>query len=80
MKHFVVLFFLLTSWVFATVNLNTANEVELSKLKGIGPAKAKAIIEYRTKNNGFKKPEDLMIVKGIGPKIYDALKNEVTVK
>lgn len=63
----------------ASVNLNTASEEQLATLKGIGPAKAKAIIEYRTKNRGFKKVEDILIVKGIGPKIFDTIKNDITV-
>jgi len=39
---------------FAAVNVNTANEKELQMLTGIGPAKAKAIIDYRTKNGEFQ--------------------------
>lgn len=65
--------------LYASVNLNTASEEQLATLKGIGPAKAKAIIEYRTKNRGFKKVEDILIVKGIGPKIFDTIKNDITV-
>jgi competence protein ComEA len=50
------------------VNINTADESSLSNtLVGIGPAKARAIVEYRQKNGQFKKPEDLLAVKGIGP-------------
>jgi len=42
-------------------------------LPGIGPSRAKAILELRTKLSGFKKVEDLMRVKGIGRKTYRKL-------
>jgi competence protein ComEA len=55
------------------VNVNTASEDELVKLPGIGPSRAKAILELRAKLSGFKKLEDLMRVKGIGRKTYRKL-------
>lgn len=61
------------------VNLNTANQAELEKLPGVGAATAKQIIEYRQKNNGFKKVEELMNIKGIGEKSFLKLKPLVTV-
>ena len=63
----------------ATVNLNTATQVDLEKLPGIGPAMAKAILDYRLKNGGFKKIEELMNVKGIGEKAFLKLKPQITV-
>lgn len=69
----------LAATLLAAININTATADELVTLKGIGPAKAKAIIDYRQTNRGFKKPEDILIVKGIGPKIYDAIKNDIKV-
>ena len=48
------------------INMNSASVDELIKLPGIGPARAKAIVETRAKIGGFKKLEDLMRVKGIG--------------
>lgn len=50
------------------VNINSADEASLSNtLVGIGPAKARAIVEYRQQHGKFKQPEDLLAVKGIGP-------------
>jgi competence protein ComEA len=61
------------------VNLNSATQAELEKLPGVGPAMAKQIIEYRQKNGGFKKVEELMNVKGIGEKSFLKLKTLVTI-
>ena len=43
----------------AAVNINTASSAELEALPGIGPAKAKSIVEYRQKNGAFKSVEVL---------------------
>ncbi len=64
---------------FAAVNINTATEAELDKLPGIGPAKAKAIIDDRSKNGAFKSVEDIKRVKGIGDATFDKLKSEISV-
>jgi len=61
------------------VNLNTASETELSTLPGIGPAKAKAILEYRQQNGHFKSVEDLKNVSGIGEKTYEKLKQYIEI-
>lgn len=64
---------------FAAVNINTATQDELDAVKGIGPGKAKAIIDYRTKNGPFKSVDDLKGVKGFGEKSLAKLKGELTV-
>jgi competence protein ComEA len=63
----------------AAVNLNTASVAELDQLKGVGPGKAKAIVEYRTKNGPFKSVDDLGKVKGFGPKTLESLRADLTV-
>ena len=63
---------------FAKVNLNTANVNELVKLNGICKTKAQAIVDYR-KYHPFKKVEDLLNVKGIGPKILEKNKDNLCV-
>jgi comEA protein len=63
----------------APVNLNTASTSDLRTLPNIGAATAARIVEYRQKNGGFKKIEDLMNVKGIGEKSFLKLKPLITV-
>lgn len=61
------------------VNINTAGESELVTLDGIGPATAKAIIQYRNTNGPFKSIEDIKKIKGIGDKKFDNIKDKITV-
>ena len=60
------------------INLNTASVEELMQLKRIGPTLAARIVEYRKNNGPFKKPEDIMKVKGIGPKTWELNKDRIT--
>jgi competence protein ComEA len=62
------------------VNINTANLKTLTALKGIGPERAKNIIDYRTKNGNFKSIEDLKKVKGIGDKIFSQISSLIRVE
>ena len=61
------------------VNINTADAATLMLLKGIGEAKAKAIIEYR-EAQPFETIEDIMKVSGIGEKTFENLKAHITVE
>lgn len=49
------------------VNLNTATQAELEQIPGIGPVKAKAIIDHINANGPIKNSEDILSIKGIGP-------------
>ena len=60
------------------VNLNTADENTLCTLPGIGPAKAKDIIEYRDKNGPFKKPSDIMKVPGIKSGLFESIRDSIS--
>ena len=60
------------------VSINKATLEELMTLTGIGETKAKAIIEYREKNNGFTSVEDLLNVSGIGESTFAKIKENIT--
>ena len=61
------------------INLNTATLDELMTLERIGPKHAQAIIDYRQTYGSFEKIEDIMKVKGIGPKTFEANKDKLAV-
>ena len=62
----------------AKINLNSATAEQLATLPGIGSATAKLIIEHRTNVGKFNRVEELMNVKGIGEKKFEALKDLLT--
>ena len=60
------------------VNVNTATAEELKQLPGIGPALAKAIVDYRAEHGPFQSAEELTNVSGIGAGKLDGIRNEIT--
>ncbi len=66
-------------YISPVIDLNKATTEELETLPGIGPSKARAIIEYREKMP-FTKPEDIMNVPGIGQKTYEKMKDRIKVE
>ena len=60
------------------VNINKATVDELSTLKRIGPSYAQRIVDYRQQNGPFEKPEDIMKVRGIGIRTFEANKDFIT--
>jgi competence protein ComEA len=68
-----------TATATAPVNLNTATAEQLAAIPGVGPRMAERIIDYRQKNGGFKKVEDLMNVSGVGEKSFLKMKPLITV-
>ena len=62
------------------VNVNTADAETISaELKGVGLAKAKAIVEYRQKHGPFRSAEDLSLVKGIGERTVELNRSDIKV-
>lgn len=62
------------------LNINEADASALATLPGIGPSKAKAIVEYREKKGAFRQVDDLMKVKGIGKKMMAKIRDQVRVE
>lgn len=63
----------------AKVNLNTAAKEQLMTLKGIGEARAEAIIAYRQEFGPFTRIEDIMEVSGIKEAAFQKIKEDITV-
>lgn len=61
------------------VNINTAGVSELCTLPGIGDVKAQAIIAFRQENGPFATIDDLVKVKGIGPKTLDKIRHRLAI-
>jgi competence protein ComEA len=60
------------------INVNTAGLQELTSLPGVGPALAGRIVEHRKQAGPFRRPEDLLAVKGVGPKLLAKIKDRLT--
>lgn len=62
------------------VNINTASQVQLEALPGIGPVLAADIIAYREANGPFLTPEDILKVPGIGPVKLEGIRDLITLQ
>ncbi len=61
------------------ININTADVQTLTKLKGIGPKKAEAIVAWREANGDFKTVDQLLDVKGIGEATLAANRDSIRI-
>jgi competence protein ComEA len=52
------------------IDINTASVEELRRLPGVGPVVASRIVEHRRKHGPFKRPQDVIIVRGMSAKLY----------
>lgn len=80
-KHLLATLALLPVFAFAApVDINTADAATLARsLKGIGPARAEAIVAWREANGPFKSPEDIVLVQGIGQRVLEDNREVLTV-
>lgn len=62
------------------VNVNQASSSELELLPGVGPARAKAIVDYRNTNGAFERIDDLLRVSGIGKRALERLRPYVVLE
>ena len=68
----------ITTTNFLLVNINTATLEELIKLPGVGAVIANNILDYRQENI-FLEKEDILLVKGVGEKLFDKIKDNIKV-
>lgn len=61
------------------VNINTADKAALMTLPGIGEVLAQNIIDYREKSGGFSSIEEIKEVNRIGDKLFEQIKDSITV-
>jgi len=73
----IVMFLVLTSFLFATVDINHATAKELATLKGIGKKKAAKIVKYRKKHGCFKSFKEFRKVKGVKKKTIKKNKGNI---
>jgi comEA protein len=61
------------------INLNTANSAQLQQVPGIGPATAEKILQMRKSYGTFKSVNDLLAIRGLGPKRLEKMRKYLTV-
>jgi competence ComEA-like helix-hairpin-helix protein len=61
------------------ININTANVSDLQQVPGIGPSTAQKILDTRKSYGAFKSVDDLLAIKGIGPKRLEKMRKYLTV-
>ena len=61
------------------INLNTAPAADLRRLPGIGEKRAQAIVDYREEHGPFESLEALMEVSGIGPGIFEGVRDYISI-
>jgi len=61
------------------INLNSASAAELQQVPGIGPSTADKILQMRKSYGAFKSVDDLLAIKGIGPKRLEKMRKYLTI-
>lgn len=61
------------------LDINAAGARELESLPGIGPVLARRIVEFRAQNPPFRRIEEILIIRGIGRRKFEALRDRIQV-
>lgn len=64
----------------SAININTASVGELEKLPRIGAQLARSIVEHREKFGKFRKPEHILLVRGISDEHYRGMRNFIKIE
>lgn len=59
------------------ININAASAEDLDKLEGIGETLSERIVKFREENGPFVTVESIMLVDGIGEKLFDDIKDKI---
>lgn len=62
------------------ININAASAEDFDKLDGIGETLSERIVKFREENGPFVTVESIMLVEGIGEKLFDDIKDEICVE
>ena len=62
------------------ININTAGWQELDLLPGIGPVRAKEIVNYRKENGSFNQVDDLLKLRGINERLINKIRKKIVIK
>ena len=62
------------------ININQASVEEIAQLDRVGLKYAERIVKYREDNGPFESPEDILKVRGIGPKTFEANRDRITIE
>lgn len=62
------------------IDINRATALEFDALPGIGAIKAQTIVADREKNGRFQTADDLLRVKGIGPKLLEKIRGSIVAR
>lgn len=62
------------------VEINDATVEDLTAVSGIGPVKAKAIVEFREKKGAFESLDELEMVRGLGRKTVEKIRPYLSCK
>ena len=82
MKWLILTLCMLFFWAIpalAAININTADLSTLQSIPGIGTAKAKAIIDYRSINGNFQAIEELTNIRGISDKLLEQIRDMIEI-
>jgi competence ComEA-like helix-hairpin-helix protein len=61
------------------LDVNTATAAQLQEVPGIGPATARAIVQFRRKSGPFERIEDLLAIRGISARKLEQMRPYVTI-
>jgi competence ComEA-like helix-hairpin-helix protein len=85
LRVFAVLLLLCSTAAFAKkkppekpININTASSTQLQEVPGIGPATAEKILQMRKSYGAFKSVDDLLAIRGLGPKRLEKMRKYLT--